>query len=205
MPNIPHLRRTIASFLGQELTPEIALQIEQAAGVIDDASIDPATFDPMEHRGLTYRAERFRDIVPELHVLHVRHWMETEKFRHGLQLVPDYLAIARDEMVGKLLQFTVRRGPALVGNLRMYLSKSRHTGVLMAREDTLYVDPTERGGMVGLTLMRYTEKCLLQIGVRQIEADSKLVNKADVLMKRMGYEAVATKFSKLFPEAPREA
>lgn len=201
MPNIPHLRRTIASYLGHELTPEIALEIEQAAGIQDDRSIDPAQFALLMHGGLVYGAERFRDVVHELHLLHAQHWQETEGYRHGLELRPDYGALRTSEIAGKLVQFTVRRGAVLVGQLRMYLSYSAHTGVLKATEDTLYVVPDERGGMVGLRLMRYAEKCLLQIGVRHIEADSKLVNKADVLMRRMGYDAVATKFSKIFPEA----
>jgi hypothetical protein len=54
--------------------------------------------------------------------------------------------------------------------------------------------------MLGLRLMRYAEKCLRVIGVREISANSKLVNKADVLMRRMGYTAVATEFTKVFED-----
>lgn len=201
MRNIPHLRKTIGLYVGQVLTPEAAVAIESSAHHIDDTSIDPARFHPLEHQGYTFQVERFRDIMGELHLMHIEHWKETEGYRHGLQLQPDYLAMLDDERAGKLLQFTVRDGgEVLVGNLRMYIGQSRHTKTLTAREDTLFVVPSARTGLVGLTLMRYAERCLLKLGVRHIEADSKLVNKADVLMRRMGYEAVATKFAKTFGE-----
>ena len=89
---------------------------------------------------------------------------------------------------------------ALVGNLRMYVGTSRHTGTKFATEDTLYLAPKVRGGFAALALMRFAEKSLLSIGVREIRADSKLINNADVLMRRLGYEPVALQFVKVFKE-----
>lgn len=203
MPNIPNFRKTIGSYIGQILTPEIAVAIELSAHDDTDASIDPVQFGVLAKDNLMFQAERMADILPELHVLHALHWQETEKYRHGLTMKPDYASMVADERAGRLIQFTVRSmdGPtpwALVGNLRMYVHTSRHTGTLKAQEDTLYLHPDARGGMAALTLMRFAEASMLSIGVREIEADSKLVNKADVLMRRMKYDAVAIKFSKVF-------
>lgn len=196
--------------MGATLTPEIAVAIELAAHDATDASIDPAKFGVMEKDGLSFQAERMADILPELHILHMLHWQETEKYRHGLTMNPDYRALEADERAGRLIQFTVRqiRGDEhrpLVGNLRMYVHTSRHTQTLKAQEDTLYLHPDSRGGMTALTLMRFAEASLLSIGVREIEADSKLVNKADVLMRRMKYTHVANKFSKVFGGADEVA
>jgi GNAT superfamily N-acetyltransferase len=174
--------------------------------VVDDAdrAVDPASFVPREvetaGRLFVLAAESFRGIRGELEALHEAHWLETEKHRHGLALRPDYPALDFDERVGRLVQFTARCDGALVGHLRMYLGCSRHTSTRFAQEDTLYVIPECRGGMLGLALMRYAERCLLQMGVREIRADSKLVNHADVLMRRLGYTPVATQFVKVFPE-----
>ncbi len=203
MPNITHLRKTIGSYLGAILTPEIAMAIELAAHHVDDNSIDPAQFGMLVYNGYRLQAERMQDIMPDLHLLHMEHWHETEKYRHGLSLRPDYAALLADEKAGRLIQFTVRDivlNELLVGNLRMYVLPSRHTSTLKAVEDTLYLSPIARGGMTAIKLMRFAEASLLSIGVREIEADSKLANNADVLMRRMKYAPVAIKFSKIFKE-----
>lgn len=201
MPNTPQLRKTIGSYIGQVLTPEIAAAIEVSAYHTEDAGYQPSQFGSVRHGDFTIQVERMSDILPGLHLLHAEHWLETEKHRHGLRMEPDYNAMMADERSGRMVQFTVRdvRGE-LVGNLRMYVSVSRHTQTLMAREDTLYLHPDARGGMTSVALVRFMESSLLSIGVREIEVDTKLVNNVDALMRRLKYTAVALKFSKVFGE-----
>lgn len=197
------LRQAIGKHLGQVLTPEVAAAIESDARKAPDLSIDPVQFGVLFKGGLLFRAERMRDIVDELHPLHQAHWLETEKHRHGLPLAPDYAAMLADEQAGRLIQFTVRtESHELVGNLRMYVGVSRHTGTKFAHEDTLYLAPRVRGGFAAVHLMRFAEASLIAAGVREIRADSKLVNNAGVLMRRLGYEPVATQFIKIFKEQP---
>lgn len=200
MSNIPHLRKTIGAFLGKVLTPEMAAQIEVSADYQEDNRIDIEKFDRIERGDLVFQAERMHGILPELHGLHQMHWAETEGYRHGFRLHPDYDAMLLDECAGRLLQFTIRKHESLIGNLRMYVVHSRHTRVKMAVEDTLFIVPSERGGFSAMTLMRLAEKSLRSIGVRQIECTSKVVNKADVLMRRMKYEHFGHQFVKIFPE-----
>lgn len=202
---IMQLRHALHAFAGRVITPGLAMAIEDAATFQQDRAIDPARFDP-EWRG-DYRigVERFNDVLHELHPLHVKHWQETEKHRHGIALDPDYEAMSRAERAGRMLQFTVRHrcewGAPLVGNLRMYLAESLHSRTLLAEEDTLYIAPEHRGiGFLPMHLLRYAERALRAVGVREIRANSKLVNRADVLMRRMGYAAVATQFVKVFHE-----
>lgn len=196
--NTIRLRHTIAQHLGKVLTPELAADIEVAA--YPDAGDDYAgRFAPVVHGGYTIAVERMAGILPELHALHLRHWRETERHRHGIPMDPDYGSMLEAEADGRLLQFTARSADgALAGNLRMFIRVSRHTCTRYAEEDTLFMAPEHRGGLTVLALMRYAEHVLLQLGVREIRANSKLVNRADVLMRRMGYEPVATQFVKFF-------
>lgn len=203
MEQLNALRQTIGSFLGQVVTPEMAVAIELSAiaAALPHDPINPLKFGSVEKNGYMIQAERFADILSEIHPLHLAHWQETERHRHGLMMIPDYKSLLDDERAGKLIQFTVRKDGELVGNLRIYLGKSRHTSSKFATEDTLYLKPEHRGGMTAIALMRFAEGALLSIGVREIRADSKLINNADVLMRRMKYEAVAIKFVKIFKES----
>lgn len=191
------LREALAHFLGQQLTPEVAAAIESIV-LGDSRPIDVGQMPPLQCGEYTISATRLRPVLAELHELHQQHWLETEKHRLGLPLKPNYgYMLARDQ-TGSMVQFIIRHGGKIVGNLRMYVGTSLHSGTKFAEEDTLFILPEHRTGMLGLKLLRYAESCLLSIGVCEIRADSKLVNKADVLMRRMGYKPVATKFIKVF-------
>ncbi len=202
MQELATLRHAICRHLGEVLTPAVAAAIEVESAQTPDLSIDPAQFGSLIKAGLSFQAERLHMILDELHPLHQAHWAETEKHRHGLPLTPAYDALLADERAGGLIQFTVRTEAQreLVGNLRMYVGTSRHTGTKFGQEDTLYLSPSVRGGFAALTLMRFAERALLSLGVREIRADSKLINNADTLMRRMGYAPVSLQFVKIFKE-----
>lgn len=212
MPSLQAFRNAVAVHLGHVLTPEAAAAIEASAWSDPDMSIDPGRFDHLTVGDYQIAVERFSEILQELHRLHVAHWQETEKHRHGLPLNPDYDGMRQAERSGQMVQFTVRRRGELVGNLRVYIGVSMHSGTPFAvfpvrtrepgsEEDTLYLSPEHRGGMLAIHLLRYAERVLVALGMREIRADSKLVNKAGVLMRRLGYTPVATKFVKVIKEA----
>lgn len=195
------LRLALSHHMGSQLTPELAQQILFIAAGEADFAPDPAAFELEEHGGCRIGVERLRDLVPEIHPLHELHWQETEKYRHGLLLSLDYQQMCAWERTGRLIQFVVRApGGQLVGQCRMYLAKSMHAAALVAEEDTLFIHPDYRGQLLGVRLLRYVERVLVkQFGVHEIRANSKLANNADVLMRRLKYEAVATQFAKVFP------
>jgi GNAT superfamily N-acetyltransferase len=196
------LRRALADNLGKTITPELCVLLEAAAGRIapDPTPIDLAQFEPYAHGDYVISVERFDSVLPELLPLHDLHWYETELHRHGLALKPNYQAMSAHDGAGNLLQFTVRHLGALVGNLRMFVLPSMHTDGRIAEEDTLFVHPDHRDGMLGLKLLRYAESCLRKIGVESIEANSKTLNNADVLLRRMGYTPVAIMFHKILKD-----
>lgn len=196
------LRLALSHHIGQELTPEVASRIEFIAAGGVDLSPDTSKVMPVVVGDYRIQLERLSEILSEVHPLHELHWTETEKHRHGIALQPDYQAMLLRERSGRLLQFTVRAFDGqLVGHCRMYLGTSLHTCTLFAEEDTLFLLPQHRGGFLAIHLLRYVERVLVeQFHVREIRADSKLVNNADVLMRRLRYREVATKFVKVFPE-----
>lgn len=199
------LRLALSHFMGQELTEEVAGRIEFIAAGGADLSPDPDQFAPLIAGDYRIQVERLSESLKEIHALHELHWQETEKHRHGLTMNPDYPAMLARERSGRLVQFTVRAFDGqLVGQCRMYLGSSLHTCTLFAEEDTLYLLPQHRGGFLAIHLLRYVERVLVdQFDVREIRADSKLVNNADVLMRRLRYAEVSTKFVKVFPKKER--
>lgn len=196
--SIPPLRQALAQHLGQVLTPEVAVAIELAAASLEDRAFDPASFGAIEHGEYRIGVERFADVIGELHALHVEHWKETERHRHGLELNPDYIAMAARERASRCIQFTVRHQGVLVGNLRMWIGVSLHTQTRYASEDTLFLLPAHRGSFLVMALIRFAEGALRSIGIHEIRVSSKLVNNADVLMRRMKYQPVALEFVKFF-------
>jgi len=198
---VQQFRTAVSRRLGQVLTPEIAALIESETRIGDDRTPDPKQFGSQEHHGYILRAERFAEIQDELHPLHETHWLETEAHRHGLALKPRYDVLLAKERAGQLYQFTARHGSEIAAQVRMYVGTSTHTSTLVAEEDTLYLKPSHRpGGFLMLALMRFVEDSLRSIGVREIRANSKTLNNADVLMRRLGYSAVAIQFTKIFED-----
>jgi hypothetical protein len=197
------LRSALRAHLGQVLTPELAAAIESAAPALTGSrEIDLSGFGVVTTaNGYTIQAERLADILDEIHPLHVEHWAETERHRHGIPLNPDYPFMLDAESAGRMVQFTMRAPDgALVGNLRMYIVLSRHTQTELAQEDTLFIKPAHRGGFDVLALIRFAEKSMASLGVREFRVNSKLVNRADVLMRRAGCQAVAIEFVKFLKE-----
>lgn len=201
--NTHALRAALAAHFDQKITPEVAAAIEAAAFACPDESHDPTKFGALEHEGYTIQAERLADVLPELLPLHAAHWLETERARIGLTMNPDYDAMLADERSGRLLQFTARKDGCIAAHLRLYLCRSRHTQTLFSEEDALYVKPEHRGGFLVMRLLHFAERALLSLGISEIRANSKLVNRADVLMKRMKYTPVALQFVKFISEKER--
>lgn len=194
-------RECLAAHAGQELSTDLCHILDGIVRFGPDRSIDPAQFEPEIFGTYTIRAERFVEIFEELEPIHAEHWQETEKHRHGLALNPNYDLLFARERAGQLLQFVARAADgSIAGHVRMYLGTSVHTSTLFAEEDTLFMRPQHRGGYLVVRLLRYAERALRRVGAREIRADSKLLNDADVLMKRMKYTPVALKFHKFFED-----
>lgn len=197
---VHRFRMAMAKHLGRTMTPEVAAQIEAEAFHEPDRAVNPDRFEPVQHGEYTIRAESFRNIIEELAPMHEEHWRETERYRHGLPLNPDYHRMSALERAGQLTQFTVRRGQELAGHLRVYQLHSLHTQLPIAQEDTLYMRPKHRGSFAAMALLRYAEDAHRALGASEVQISTKTVNSADVLLRRLRYQHVGNLFSKILKE-----
>jgi GNAT superfamily N-acetyltransferase len=179
----------LAAHAGEVITREVAVKIIKE--LFPYRGIDPARFGRHQCGTLTFQAERLADILDEIHPLHEAHWLETEGYQEGIALDIDYERILEDERAGNMIQFTARSGGALVGNLRVYLSRSRHTKRPFAVEDTLFMLAEHRKGRAGLRFMEFAENALRDFGCRELRVTTKLVNKVHLLLEFMGFKRVA--------------
>lgn len=206
---VHRFRMAMAQHMGRIMTPEMAAAIEAAAFHEPDRSVSPQRFAPVRHGDYTIRVESFREILEEIAPMHEEHWQETEKHRHGLRINPAYDRMMALERAGSLVQYTVRCGHSgdgeIAGHLRMYQLESMHTQLPVAHEDTLFLRPDHRpGGHLMVALLRYAEATHAELGAREIQANSKVVNNADVLMRRLRYQHVGNQFSKILTEKSHE-
>lgn len=188
---------------GQVLTPELVAGILQGAAFVPPAYIDVAQFETVSCGSYTFAVERFAPAIEELRPLHVAHYSETEKHRHGLPLQFDYTGTAEQDYLGRYLLFTVRRNGELVGHCGQRISRSAHTQTLFADEDALFLRADCRGGRTSIRFIEYMESCLTKIGVRELRVSAKLVNSADKLLIKCGFVPVATQLVKII-EVPHE-
>lgn len=187
----------LAKHMGKLLTKETALDIIRMICDSVDCTVDPSKFLPVDYNGYRFQCELFKDILPELHELHVKHYAEVEVEKAGLPFDPDYGRLLDIEKNGGLLQFTVRKDGLLVGNMRVYVSKSTHTQTMICSEDTFYVVPEYRGGFMAVRFWQYVERCCVEHGAREIHFDSKTINNADAMARYLKYKQVAIKFLKV--------
>lgn len=191
----------LAKYAGQELTREVAAALVNE--LFPDRTPDVAAFGSAEYKGYTFQCELLRDIVAEIHPLHLAHYSETEVYRAGLPMIDNYEPLIERERAGGLLQVTARAADgALAGHIRAYLTVSTHTGTLIASEDALYLSPEHRGGFMAARLLQFFEKCAVQAGAQEIYLDAKVINRADTLARYLKYTHIANKFAKVFTQKP---
>lgn len=190
------LAKALSRHIGEDLSMDGATQIMREA--FPWAGLPALALPEPERCGrLLFSVEKFSEIERELHAMHAVHWQETERYRHGIGLSPDYAAMALEEQFGSMLQFTARDGATLAGNLRVYLRMSRHTGTLFATEDTLFLSEPYRLGRNAMRFVSYAERALADMGVKEIRCSVKTANGAQRFMVGMGYRPVATELTKL--------
>ncbi len=188
---------------GAVLTPELVEGLVRGI-VAQYVGVQPEPrylADVLEERvfddNLTFFAFRLDAWFDGLRNLHALHWDETEGYRHEAELLPDYDAFRADEAAGRMVFFGVRDECLdLVGNCALYLHASRHTGELVATEDTLYLTKATRCPGVARAFIDYMEEQLAALGVKEVRVDSKTVNKVDRFMRLCGYRPVATRLAK---------
>ncbi|OWT55282.1 GNAT family N-acetyltransferase [Candidimonas nitroreducens] len=199
LPIRPILCDVVGGYLGQTLTPEVAARL--TADVLTRCYNGPISIEgvaPQRVGSYLVECSRLADDLDGLKALHLQHWRETERHRQGLEFNPDYNRALDLEWQGRYLLIVARHiDGALVGNYGLYISRSMHTQTLMATEDTLFLAKEHRRGRLGISMIRYAEHALEQLGVRELNVSVKLVNEVGPMIERMGYEPVGTQYTKI--------
>jgi GNAT superfamily N-acetyltransferase len=191
------LVKALQNNLGNVITNELVygilavIQNEERSNAINIQDI-PA----IEYADHLIQVERIEDVLHELKPVHAAHWQETERYRHGIALNPDYNYIINAERSGRFMLFTVRNQSGIVGNCMMYLSRSTHTQRWVAEEDTIFILPEYRKGRLGVRLIRYVEDVLRNMGVTEIRVTVKTVNDVGRLLSHLGYNHTGNQLTK---------
>jgi hypothetical protein len=193
----PAILTTLDDYVGRELSPNAAAAL--AAALMDlvlGRPIDLADLPTARCGSFTLQPEPLIKVLPELAELHRAHWQETEGYRHGLELRPDYDWCLEQEASGKYLVLTARQGDALAANYCLYLTQSHHTQTMVASEDTMFIAPAFRGGRLFSRFAKYGEDVVRHLGAKELRLSAKLSNQVSQMLPRMGYVHVANQFTK---------
>jgi hypothetical protein len=187
-----HIGKTIDMKTANEIIGDILDTIECA--------IDPKQFEPFIFGKYTIACESFRDVLPELDPLHIRHHEETEGHNASIPRDFDYETLAEIESQGGLLQFTSRVTDTgeLVGNMRLLINTSVMTKTKVCTENAFYVSPEHRGGFMAVRLWQYAERSVVSIGAREVMFSSKTINRAHRMADYLKYSPFATQYIKVF-------
>lgn len=194
------LRQILERNIGNVLTEELALGIMLSVSGNSDEYINIADIPAEEYGDAVINVEFLKDCLDEIKPVHAQHWAETESYRHGIALNPNYEYMCNAEAQGRFMLFTVRVAGRLVGNCMMYLSKSTHTQKWVAEEDTIFILPEYRKGRLGIRLIRYVEDVLLNMGVTEIRVTVKEVNEVGRLLQHLGYDHTGNQLTKILQE-----
>lgn len=196
---VTELHRALAERLGRVLAPADAVALVQAAintftrGCQPGPGGEALLVEPLVCGAYVVGVERFSDVAHEMYAMHDLHWQETERHRNHVPHDFDYGAQMLRESTGRLIQIMARDDAGrAVGHLRLKLNLSEHSGTWYADEDTLFVHPEHRGGMLAVRMVRYGLDVLRAIGIKEARATAKMTNRADLLLQRCGFRPVAT-------------
>lgn len=116
-----------------------------------------------------------------------RHWAEVSSFPDK-DLEPDYEWYLQVEQQGNYCMLIARSEDEVVGYMGYLIGRHpHHEGFIVANQDMFYVDPLRRKGMLGLQLIKASERVLKARGVGVV---FQIVTKQcdySVLLRRAGY------------------
>lgn len=116
------------------------------------------------------------------------HWLETEsELAPGgpKPLVGIYLAL---EKAGSIIAFGAFEDGTMVGYSVAILGPHLHYGMTYAHHDLLYVSPEHRRGMLGLKLIRATERAAKARGAAFSTWHAKPGGTLESILSRTGYQ-----------------
>jgi hypothetical protein len=152
-----------------------------------------------------FAVEPLQDAWDEVVGLARKHWNETQGYRHNQPFNPVFERYNQYAKAGWYLQFTVRDEGRLVGYGGAYIVPSMHTQRLIAQEDTWYLLPEYRRGLLAVRFFRFMEEECVKRGAEEVSLTVPEGIGTGVLCERLGYRKVAVGYSKqISPSDKRE-
>lgn len=150
---------------------------------------------------LTYRRERFVDIMPELSEIFYKHWREIALDQNAIPLSPAWDEYMRLEAVGGLHIVVARDGSKMAGYLFSLVHPHLHyRKSLTAYTDLMYL---RREYTKGFGIFHYAaligraEEMLRDMGVQKMYLMTKVYHDMTPLFERLGYKLIEKICTKL--------
>ena len=149
-------------------------------------------------QAVKYQQEFLYSVRGDVENLIQDHYNEVYPVRNVFDWDMDWDAYEKLEEAEMLKIFTARDGENLVGYLWVLLTPNLHSkGSVLACDDGLFVAETHRGKAVAKELIRFTEDCLREDGLKVFHIVGTTEKPINSFMKRMGYTEIETKFQKV--------
>jgi len=138
-----------------------------------------------------YKEEIFDDnLINEMLPLLVKHKDEICLYE-DFDLDPDWGAYKRLQELGMFKIFTARNEDKLIGYVAFAIHHNLHYRARKhAVQDVLYLDPTHRGRMMGVKLIKFADDVLRDNGVHLVSQHVKIKHDFSPLLEYIGYEQV---------------
>ncbi len=148
---------------------------------------------------ITYQVEKFKDAEKEMLELSTKHWKEVSPYHDVRPLNIDLEYYYNLENQERLLSFTVRNDGKLVGYCYfVFVALSHYKQIIIAVNDTLYVMPEYRKGMVGYKFIKFAENHLVSLNIQEIMWRTKIGDKNfGKLLERLGYFPEEISYTKM--------
>jgi len=148
---------------------------------------------------IIYREERAEDLVDEIKLHIHNHWEEVEQYKDKIKLNPDFNKYIELDNLGMLHVVTARREQdlKLIGYfISVIMPPLHHKDHLFAVSDIIYIAPEYRGKLLGLKLIKYTEKKLKEKGVSVLNITMKTHASFEKILERIDFNKQEITYTK---------
>lgn len=138
---------------------------------------------------LTYQAEKWTDVLPEMMGLWPEHWDELAAEKDKIPLDPDLERYASMAARGALHVVTARKMGELVGYYVWIVSAHLHyRSTLVGIADMYWLRPDCRKGFAGVRFIKESEKHIKMLGVKKLFSSTKCWLDVSSIFERLGWK-----------------
>jgi len=148
-----------------------------------------------------YNVEKLVDCLEEIKPLLESHYKEIAMYQDKIELNPDYDKYLTLCDSGVLHIVTARYEGVLVGYfVSLVLPHLHYQDHMYAANDILFIAPEYRNAKVGLSLFKYAEEALKELGVSVLTVHMKTLLPFDSLCEGLGYDYAERSYTKFIGE-----